>query len=139
MIEDDANILDHRQHHLAKALGLGFGTCGEVQMIQFADAVNNSRYLLAELLGQVGEVNLRVFDDVVQDCGGNGFAIQAHAGQDLRHGDGMLNVGLAALALLATVGHGAILIGLRHHLDLLPGHVALERFDQLRQTLVRAQ
>ena len=48
--EDDANVFDHREHHLAEALGLGFGTAAELDLVELADAVDYLRDFFAELL-----------------------------------------------------------------------------------------
>ena len=39
--EDHANVLDHRQHHLAEALRLRLGTAAKLDLIQFADAIDD--------------------------------------------------------------------------------------------------
>ena len=53
--QNDADVLDHGQHHFAKALGLGFCAAGELNLIELADAVDECRNLAAKLLFDVLE------------------------------------------------------------------------------------
>ena len=46
--EDDANVLDHREHHFAEALGLGFGPRTELDLVELADAVDEQCDFRAE-------------------------------------------------------------------------------------------
>ena len=48
--EYDPDVLDHREHHLAEALGLRFGSRTELDLVELADAVDEQRDLAAELL-----------------------------------------------------------------------------------------
>ena len=62
----------------------------------------------------------------MQDGRHQAFVVHAHPGQDARHGDGVFDVGLAALARLAGMGLGAELIGAVDLADLFRRQVGFE-------------
>ena len=64
--EDDAQILRHREQHLAEALGLRLGRAVELQVVDLADAVDEQRDVVAEALLDFRQRARRVLDDVVQ-------------------------------------------------------------------------
>ena len=41
--EDDADVLDHREHHLAERFRLRFGAAAELDLVELADAINQRR------------------------------------------------------------------------------------------------
>ena len=50
LYEYHANVFDHCQHHLAETLRLRFRLAGELNLVQFADAIDQYGHLGAELL-----------------------------------------------------------------------------------------
>ena len=48
--EDDADVVDHGQHHLAEVFGLRFFAGGEVDLADLGDALDDVGDLLAEFL-----------------------------------------------------------------------------------------
>ena len=134
--ENDANVLDHREHHLAEALGLGLGTAAELNLVELADAIDEYCDFAAELVFDVGDRRFGVFDDVVQDRSANCLRIEVHPGELLRNGDRVRNVGLAGLAGLTVMCCSAKLVGVHDGLYLLFGEVGLQRFDELPQPVV---
>ena len=64
--EDDADVLDHGQQHLADALGLPVLTVGEVDFTELGDAVDAARHVVAEGAGQFLIAGLGVLQNVVQ-------------------------------------------------------------------------
>ena len=121
--EDDAYVLDHGQNHFAEALRLRFGTTIELNLVQFADAVDQVRDLVAKHRLEILQIGRGVLDDVVQNGGRNRLAVHVHLRECLRHGDRVGDVGFAAQAGLPIVGFRAKLIGLDDFLDLLSRHV----------------
>ena len=134
--EDDADVLDHRQHHLAKTLGLRFGSGAELDLVEFADAVDEQRDLGTEFLLDFGNRRLGVLDRVMQDRRHDRFRIEMHVGQRLRNGNRVRDVGLAGLAGLSFVRVGAVFVGANDVLDLFLGEVGLERIKQVPQAMV---
>ena len=134
--EDDANVLDHRQHHLAKAFGLRLGAAVKLDLVELADTVDQQRDIGAEIFLDVGQRSRRVFDHVVQDRSGNGLRVEMHVGQLLGDGDRVRNVGFTGLAGLALVRRSTELIGAHDHFDLRFRQIALERVEQRPQAEV---
>ena len=51
--QDDAHVARHRQQHLAKRLGLAFLAGGELQLVQFGQAIDQVGGRRAEALDQL--------------------------------------------------------------------------------------
>ena len=51
--QDDANVFDHCEHHFAKAFRLCFGAAAELNLIEFAYAVDDERNFTANAPNQV--------------------------------------------------------------------------------------
>ena len=134
--ENDANVLNHGKHHLAKAFCLRLGLAVKLNLIELADAIDQQSNIVTEFLLYVGNGRRCVFDNVVQNCGFNCLRIEAHVGEFLGDGNGVGYIGFASLACLALVGLGAELIGANDRLNLLTGEIAFERFNKVPQTVV---
>ena len=107
--QDHANVVDHREEHLAQALRLVFlfprGHCpaigdvpGPGDLTELGDAVDQVRDPAPErradlLLGDIG-----VLHRIVKQSGRKGFAIDLHPGEDDCDLDRMDHVRLARLA-----------------------------------------
>jgi hypothetical protein len=81
--QDDADVLHHRQHHLAEALRLRLGAAGEVQLVQLADTVHQRA--ATSVPKHFCDVILRggrVLDDIVQQCRLDGLVVQVQMRQD---------------------------------------------------------
>ena len=101
--EDDPDVRGHRDHHLAVVLGLRLVARLERDAGELGDAVDEPGDLLAEDLADLLQRRRRVLDRVVQQRGAQGLGVQAHAGADLRHADGVDDEVLARLAALVGV------------------------------------
>ena len=107
--QDHADVVDHRQEHLAEALGLPFLTRRELQGAQFGDALDDVGHVLPEQFANFRDRVGRVLDDVVEETGGDRHGVQAEVGQDVGHLQGVDEVGLAGPPGLALV-----LVGRKH-------------------------
>jgi hypothetical protein len=112
--EDDPQVLRHGQQHLAKVLGLRRLAAVEVHHGQLGDALDERGDLLAPVLLELRRGDRGVLDHVVQqrrfqDVGVGLLAEEVE--EDAGHLDGVGDVGLAALALLAFVGGPGELVG----------------------------
>ena len=87
--QDHPDVARHRDHHLAVVLGLLLVTALEGDAGELRHAVHQLRDVLAEALPHVRERGARVLDGVVQQRGAERVGVEAHAGADLRHADGM--------------------------------------------------
>ena len=93
--EHDADVVRHRQEHLPDVLGLPLLVAVGAELGQLRHAVDEMGDLGTELLLDVGEAELGVLGDVVQERRGDGHGIDAELGQDLRGGDRVRDVRLA--------------------------------------------
>ena len=134
--EDDADVLDHRQHHLAEALGLRFGVAAELNLVEFADAVHEQRDFAAELLFDFVQRSRRILDRIVQNRRGYRLRVQVHLGELLRDRDGMRYVGFAGLARLPEVRLRAEFVGGRDFPELFFRQIGLQRLDESPHAVV---
>ena len=110
--EQDADVLGHRHEHLAHARGL-LGLLGvEVHPVELGDTVDDRRDLGPELGGDALDDDAGVLDRVVQQRRGQRDVVEAQVGQDERHRQRVLDVGVARLAHLALVGLASYRMGL---------------------------
>ena len=140
--EHDADVVRHRDEHLAQALRLAValgderhGTAGDgVHARELGDAVGQFRHVLAELLAEVVQADVAVFENVVEERRGDGRRVEAEVGQVLGDGDGVLDVVLAGLALLPLVGGGGEIERPFNHLGSIAGQVAAHFVEKVRHT-----
>ncbi len=121
--DDDADIVHHREQHLADAFGLPLLARVEMQLAQLGHAVHAARDFFAELLADLIQAEGGVLHRVVQQAGFQAHQVHLHVGQDQRDLERMNHVGLAGLAQLAFVRVGRDPIG----------------FFELRQIVLRTQ
>src|ERR1035437_4579562 len=101
--QDDADILDHGEQHLADAFGLPVFGGENIELGEFGDAIDATGHLGAELLAHLIDGDAGVLHDIVEQTGFHGHHVHAHVGEDVRHHDGMDHVGFAGIAGLAFV------------------------------------
>ena len=101
--QDDADVLRHRDDHLAVVLGLGLLAALEAGPRQLRDALDELRDLGAELRAQLVELDVGVLDDVVEERRGDRLLVEMELGADLRDRPGMVDERLAGAARLAAV------------------------------------
>ena len=134
--QDNADVLDHREHHLAEALGLGLGAAAKLDLVELADAIHDQCNLGAKLLFDLFEGGVRVFDGVVQNGGDNGLGVEMHLGQFLRDRDRVGYIRLARFSRLTFMGGRTELVCLGDRCQLFFRQVGLQRFDQARHAVV---
>ena len=103
--------MGHGEQHLAEVLGLRLGVGLELHLRELADPIDERGYVRAEALAQIILERRGILEHVVQDGRDQGVAVHAHPGQEPGHGQGVVDVGLAAQAPLAGMGPGAELTG----------------------------
>ena len=101
--QDDADVVDHRQHHLAEILGLLLLARGEIDLADLGDAFDDVGDLLAKFLADVDDRDRGVFDRIVQQSRGDGDRVHLHFGEDQCDFQGMDEIGLAGGAGLALM------------------------------------
>ncbi len=134
--DDHPQVAGHGHQHLAHG-GRLLGLLGlEVEPLDLGDAVDEVADLGAEVALDVGEGHARVLHRVVEQGGGDGDVVEAEAGHDAGHGQGVGDVGLARLAHLAGVGHLGRVVGLGDHGRRALGVAGLEVGQQGLEDLV---
>ncbi len=101
--DDDADVVDHGEEHLADVLGLRVFAVGELDLVELGDAVDDVRDLLAEAFVDLVGGDVGVFDGVVKQAGGDRGGVHLELGEHLGYFEGMDDVGLAGGALLTLV------------------------------------
>ena len=138
--QDDPDIVDHGQQHLADAFGLALLARGQVQLAQFGDAIHAAGHLIPKLLADLFERCRGVFDDVVEQAGLQADHVHVHVGQQAGNQQRMRHVGLARNPLLALVALRGEAIGTCQGCKILFGsgfpqarfEAAIEGFDRGR-------
>ena len=106
--DEDTRVVRGGEKHFAEAVGDGSLRRGFFQAVEFADAINEAGDFFAKLRRHVGFLEDGVFEDVVQQSRLQHRQVKALAGEDAADGDGVDEVGFAALAFLPLMGCGAI-------------------------------
>ena len=88
---------------LRRLLALRLGERLELDLAELGDAVDELGDLVAEALANLGERDLGVLDDVVQQRGLERRRVHVQLGEDERDLDGVVDERLAALAHLTLV------------------------------------
>jgi hypothetical protein len=109
--DQDAEVLGHRHQHLAHGGGLLLLARVEPDALELGDAVDDLGDLEAELRLDLSRGDLGVLDRVVQEGGGDRGVVEADVRDDLGHGDRVVDVLLAAAAVLVAVGVRGDLVG----------------------------
>ena len=133
LIEHDANVVHHRQHHLAQVLGLLLFARREIDLADLGDAFDDVRHLLAEFLADVDDRDGRVFDRIVQQSRGHRDRVHLHFGQHQRHFQRMNQVGLPRRALLPGMVLLRELVRLAHQFQIVVGTVLPHLPQQLAE------
>ena len=133
--EHDADVLAHRQDHLADRLSLLFHAGGEIQPLELCNAIHQQRDLLAELLGDHLERHLfAVLHRVVQKACGDRRRIEHQLGEDAGHRQRMEEIRLAGLAHLALMRLLGKMVRLFDHGNVAVRMIFDHNLDQFFQT-----
>ncbi len=101
-----ADISDHRQYHFSDVFGLLFFFGKIADVGDFGKAVNEVRDFVAKIRFYCFEIDESVFNDVMEQPGGNAHFIETHFGQYIRDFERMDKIRLTRCALLAAVMQG---------------------------------
>jgi hypothetical protein len=135
--DEDPKVLGHGDQHLAHGRRL-LGLLGvELDALQFRDAIDDGRHFGAELPLDVGDRDLGVLHRVVQQGSGHRGLVEADVGDDLGHGQRVIDVTLTALSLLLRMREPGHLERFGHRGGTRLGVATSERRDHGRQLVVR--
>ena len=115
--EDDADVVDHREQHLAEVLRLPLLGRRERDRADLGHALDDVRDVLAELLADLLGRRQGVFDDVVQQAGGDADRVELHVREDVGDLERMDEVGFARMADLSLMLQGRKDIGLAEQFE----------------------
>jgi hypothetical protein len=115
--QDDAHIARHRQQHLAKGLGLVFFAGVELKLVELGESIHQFCHRGTETIDQIGLGYAAIFHGVVQQRRHQGLGVELPGGALRRHGNGVGDVRLTAVAQLPQVRFVGEAIGLPHLLD----------------------
>ena len=104
--QDDADVIHHRQQHLAEVLGLALLARRERNRADLGDALDDVGDLGAEELGDALGRRQRVLDDVVQQAGGDGHDVELHVREEVGDFERVNEIRLAGMAHLSLVLEG---------------------------------
>ena len=131
--QDDADVVDHRQHHLAQVFGLLLFAGGEVNFADFGDALDDVGDLLAEFLADVDDGDRGVLDRVVQKAGCDGDRVHLHFGEHERNFQWMYQVGLTGGSGLAFVMLEGVIVGFLDNGEIVLRTVLLHPLHQIAE------
>ncbi len=129
--EDDADVVDHRQQHLAEVLRLPLLARRERDGADLGHPFDDVRDVGAEELGDALDRGQGVLDDVVQEAGGDGDGVELHVGEEIGDGERVDEVGLPGMADLALVLEGREHVGPPEQLDVGVGGVGPHFFEEI--------
>ena len=101
--EHHADVIHHRQHHLAQVFGLLFLPGSEIDGADLGDTLDDMRHLFAKLFADIDDGHGGIFNRVMQQARGDRNGVHFHLGQDQGHFQGMNQIGLAGGTALSGV------------------------------------
>ena len=131
--EDDADVVDHGEHHFAEVLGLRFFSGREIDFADLGDALDDVGDLFAEFLADFNAGDRGVFDGVVEEAGGDGDGIHFHVGENVADFERMHEVGLAGGAVLSGVVFLGEFVGFLDEVEVVVGTVLAQLPHQLAE------
>ena len=109
--EDDADVVDHRQQHLAEVLGLPLFARREGYRADFGHPLDDVGHFGAKVLLDLLNGRQGVLDDVVEQAGGNGDRVEPHFGQNAGHLERVHQIGLPRMPDLTLMFEGGKHVG----------------------------
>ena len=101
--ENDADVVDHRQHHLAETFRLTGFRGIELEAAQLGDALDTAGDFGAEPALDLRNADPRVFDYIVKQPCRNADGIQPHVREQMGDFDWVNQIRLAGFSLLMAV------------------------------------
>ena len=121
--QQDADVLGHRDQHLAEALGLAFARRGELDLRDLGEALDQEADLVAEEAADLARRGEGVLERVVEQTGDHRGRVESHLGEHPRHFQRMDQIGLAREPLLALVHLRREHVGALQHPEIRVGMV----------------
>ncbi|CAB4933757.1 unannotated protein [freshwater metagenome] len=128
---DHANVLGHREDHLAIVLSLGFFARGELDLRELGDTLHQYAHLGTKALLDLVGSRLGVFDDIVQQGANQNVLGLPQLGADLGNAPRVVDEWLAAPPQLSVVMQTGYFEGRRNAVGIRVGRVLENILDQL--------
>jgi hypothetical protein len=109
--DEDPDVLGHRHHHLPNRGRLCLFPIRVADPVELGDTVDETGDLLAELDGEIGQVECRVFDGVMEKAGGQGRLVEAVLGEHQCDCHRVGDEGIPCLSYLPLVRRRRNLVG----------------------------
>ncbi len=132
--DDHADVLGHRDQHLAQVLGLLYFARGIRDAAELRDAVGQLGDLVPEFFPDLLQADGGVLHNVVQKPGGHRLRIHAELHEDAGHRDGVRNIRRAGKPFLAPVGAFRKAVGAPDEVHVV---LVLALADQLHKVVIR--
>ena len=129
--QDDADVVHHRQQHLAEVLRLPLLARRERNRAELGDPFDDVGDVGAEQLLDPLDRRLGVLDDVVEEAGGDRHDVELHVGEQVRDLERMHQVGLPGMAHLSLVLEGREDVRPPEQLDVGVGICRPDLFDEV--------
>ena len=101
--EHHPDILGHSHEHLSQIFHLLFFAAGKIRAGQLGNTLYQLRSGVAEALGNILIGSIGILDAIMEQRAQNRICVQTHLHHDLRHRQGVDNVGRTVLPLLGFV------------------------------------
>ncbi len=129
--EDDADVVDHRQQHLAEVLGLALLARRELNRAELGHPLHHVGHVRPEELLDALDRRLGVLDDVVEEPRGDGDDVEVHVGEEIGDLERVDEVRLTGMADLSLVLEGGEDIRPPEQLDVGLGVGRPDLFDEV--------
>ena len=129
--QDHADVVDHRQQHLAEVLRLPLLARRELNRAELGHPFDDVRDVGAEQLLDPLDRRLGVLDDVVEETGGDRDDVELHVREQVGDLERVHQVGLAGMADLSLVLEGRKHVRPPQQLDVGVRVVAPDLFDEV--------
>ena len=124
--QDDPDVAAHGQEHLAQIFHLLLFLADILHPRQLGHALHQFGHRRGEELCDLLVGGVGVLDAVVEQGRHDGLAVQVHIRHDLRHRQGVGDIGRAVLAPLVDVLFPGIFIGAAHFLKVRVAVVGMD-------------
>ena len=125
LYDNDAYVPGHGQEHLSQVFRLYFYLLDLIiHLAELCDAVHEQRHIIAEFLTDLIDCHHRVFDDIVQYAGRDGFLVHLKISQDNAHAQRMNDIRLTGFSLLFPVSRLRYPVGFFDHREVIGRVVA---------------
>ncbi len=132
--QDDADVIHHRQQHLAEVFRLPLFAGRERNCADFGDAFDDVGDFLAEQLFNALGGGERILDDVVEQPGRHGRHIELHFGKKVRDFERMNQIRLTRMADLPLMLECREYVGAAEQLKVGLGAVTPHFFEERFET-----